>query len=72
MAAGQVSTATEQDRRLLPGIRGVELRVRRVHAKFKFGGNKEDTHRRLIADQLEQRGSDLDKAARARLLDRTP
>lgn len=68
----QVSTATEQDRRLLPGIRGVELGVTGVRAKFKFGGNKEDTHRRLIADQLEQRGSDLDKAARARLLDRTP
>ena len=41
----------------LPGIRGIELTVTDVRAKFKYGGNKEAAHVREIADRLEERGA---------------
>ncbi|GGM44349.1 FMN-binding negative transcriptional regulator [Dactylosporangium sucinum] len=56
--------------RLLPGIRGIELTVTSVTAKFKFGGNKTVEHRRVLADRLAERGGPLDAAARAHLLRR--
>jgi transcriptional regulator len=65
-----VEAHEEPDRRLLPGIRGIELTVTDVRAKFKYGGNKEAAHVREIADRLEERGSRADLAARDHALRR--
>jgi transcriptional regulator len=65
-----VSAEEDPDRRLLPGIRGIELTVTDVRAKFKYGGNKEPEHVREIADRLEERGTRADIAARDHALRR--
>jgi transcriptional regulator len=65
-----VSAEEAPDRRQLPGIRGVELTVTGVRAKFKYGGNKTAEHVREIADRLEERGSRADIAARDHALRR--
>jgi transcriptional regulator len=65
-----VSEGAEYDRRLLPGIRGIELTITDVRAKFKYGGNKDAGHRGEIAGRLEERGSRADIAARGHLLRR--
>lgn len=66
-----VSVATESDRRQLPGIRGIELTVTGVRAKFKYGGNKTPEHRGTIAAHLSDRHGPMDAAARGHLLRRT-
>jgi transcriptional regulator len=58
------------DRRLLPGIRGLELTVTAVRAKFKYGGNKEAAHRAQIGERLAERAGPLDEPAREHLLRR--
>lgn len=60
----------EHFRRRLPGIRGLELTVTAVRAKFKYGGNKEPAHRELLAAQLAERAGPGDAAARDHLLRR--
>ena len=65
-----VEAHEDPDRRQLPGIRGIELTVTGVRAKFKYGGNKETTHVREIADRLEERGTRADLAARQHALRR--
>lgn len=65
-----LAEGAEGDRRLLPGIRGIELTVTDVRAKFKYGGNKTAEHRGDIAARLEERGSRADIAARSHLLRR--
>lgn len=62
--------AEEHVRRRLPGIRGLELTVTSVRAKFKYGGNKEPGHRELLAQRLAERDGPADVAARAHLLRR--
>ncbi|ANN20357.1 transcriptional regulator [Amycolatopsis orientalis] len=62
-----VSATEAPDKRLLPGIRGVELTVTGVRAKFKFGGNKQPADRARIDAELERRGGPLDAWARAQL-----
>ena len=64
-------TAVESDRRQLPGIRGLRLRVEAVRAKMKYGGNKTAEHRAVIADRLAGRDAPGDRAAREHLLRRT-
>jgi transcriptional regulator len=64
------SEADEADRRLLPGIRGLELAVTNVRAKFKYGGNKAVEVRERIADRLAERDGPQDNAARQHVLDR--
>lgn len=49
--------------RLLPGIRGVRLRVLAVEAKFKYDDAKPVAHRERVSGRLEQRGQRLDAAA---------
>jgi transcriptional regulator len=66
-----VSVATESDRRQLPGIRGIELTVTGVRAKFKYGGNKSPEHRGTIAAYLADRDGPMDAAARDHLRRRT-
>jgi transcriptional regulator len=70
--SGRLPVAAEEDpdRRLMPGIRGLELTVTGVRAKFKYGGNKEADHVREIADRLEERGTRADIAARDHALRR--
>jgi transcriptional regulator len=60
----------DPDRRLLPGIRGLELTVTEVTAKFKVGGNKTAPVRAGIARRLAERGTPADVRARANLLRR--
>jgi transcriptional regulator len=65
-----VEAHEDPDRRQMPGIRGIELTVTGVRAKFKYGGNKEADHVHAIADRLEARGSRADLAARGHALRR--
>lgn len=60
----------EHVRRRLPGIRGLELTVTAVRAKFKYGGNKEPAHREELARRLAGRAGPGDAAAREHLLRR--
>lgn len=56
--------------KLFGGIRGIQLRVTDVRAKFKFGSNRTEDHRRVIAGKLAERGRPLDLEARANLMRR--
>ena len=51
-------------------IRGLRLTVTDVRAKFKFGGNRTQQHRDVVANNLGERGSGLDREARAYTLTR--
>ncbi|WP_020667961.1 FMN-binding negative transcriptional regulator [Amycolatopsis nigrescens] len=64
-----VSTNTLSDKRLLPGIRGIELTITEVRAKFKFGGNKPAAQRAQIADHLSTRATPRDLTSLPHLLD---
>lgn len=65
------STAVESDRRQLPGIRGLRVRIDHVRAKQKYGGNKPVDQRLAIAARLAERNGPGDPGARERLLKRT-
>ena len=54
----------------LAAIRGLELEIVDVRAKFKFGGNKTPEHRLRIAERLAERGGANDRDAREHLLRR--
>lgn len=54
----------------LRAIRGLELDIVDVRAKFKFGGNKTAEHRLRIAERLLRRAEGNDLAARGHLLRR--
>lgn len=49
------SSSREEDRRQLPGIRGVRVRIEQVRAKQKYGGNKPEAQRRQIAARIADR-----------------
>jgi transcriptional regulator len=51
-------------------IRGIRLTVTDVRAKFKFGGNRTEQHREVVAQKLGERGRGLDREARAYTLTR--
>lgn len=55
---------------LLGSIRGIQLTVTEVRAKFKFGGNRSIEHRQVVAAKLQERGRSLDLEARGHLLRR--
>jgi transcriptional regulator len=55
-------------RQMLRQIRGIELRITDVRAKFKFGGHKPAGRRREIADRLGERAQGLDPVVRDILL----
>lgn len=63
------TTDVESDRRQLPGIRGLRIRIEDVRAKQKYGGNKSVEERRSIARRLEERDAAGDRGARARMLE---
>jgi transcriptional regulator len=67
-ARAAVSAAAESpDRRLLPGIRGIEFTITGVRAKFKFGGNRTAEDRERIGGRLAERDGRLDAEALAQL-----
>ncbi|MGW5722279.1 FMN-binding negative transcriptional regulator [Amycolatopsis sp. NPDC003865] len=66
-ARAPVSASEAPDRRLLPGIRGIEFTITGVRAKFKFGGNKTAGDRARIGDRLAERDGRLDQEALAQL-----
>ena len=54
----------------LASIRGIRLTVTDVRAKFKFGANRPQQHRRVVAEKLGARGEPLDLEARDQVLRR--
>ena len=40
----------------LLGILGIEIHVEQVSAKFKYGGNVDEAHRRAVVERLRERG----------------
>ena len=51
----------------LQAIRGLRIAVDEVRAKFKYGGNVDEPHRRAVAARLAERDGPGDRAAFARL-----
>ncbi|MFG1641855.1 FMN-binding negative transcriptional regulator [Amycolatopsis sp. NPDC049252] len=66
-ARAEVSATDAPDRRLLPGIRGIEFTITGVRAKFKFGGNRTEEDRERIGTRLAERDGRLDAEALAQL-----
>ncbi|UOX86162.1 FMN-binding negative transcriptional regulator [Amycolatopsis sp. FBCC-B4732] len=66
-ARAAVSATEAPDKRLLPGIRGIEFTITGVRAKFKFGGNKTAEDRDRIGARLTERGGRLDTEAATQL-----
>lgn len=58
-----VETGDNPDTRQFPAIRGLEMRVERVRAKTKFGGNRTLAHREKVKALLDARGGPLDPEA---------
>jgi transcriptional regulator len=54
----------------LGSIRGIRLTVTDVRAKFKFGANRTQQHRRAVAQKLAERGGPLDLEAREHVMRR--
>jgi transcriptional regulator len=50
----------------LAAIRGIEIAIGEVRAKFKYGGNVDRAHRVAVAERLEARGAPGDGAAARR------
>lgn len=59
----EVGPDTEPYGRMLPGIRGIRLKVLRVDAKFKYDDSNPTDHRERVIGDLEQRGQGLDPGA---------
>ena len=47
----------------LLGILGISINVEQVSAKFKYGGNVDEPHRRAVVERLQARGGPGDDAA---------
>lgn len=62
--AGGLVDPLEHARRFA-AIRGIVIEIDEVRAKFKYGANVDEAHRRRVADGLEARGGPGDAAARA-------
>jgi transcriptional regulator len=54
----------------LLGILGISVAVEKVSAKFKYGGNVDEPHRRAVVERLEARGAPGDEAADAHVVRR--
>ena len=60
-----VADPGQEHRRRLSAIRGLVLHVDDVAAKFKYGGNVDEAHRRAVLERLEDRDRPGDAAAAA-------
>ncbi len=58
-----VADPTEAHAAKLSAILGIEIRVEQVLAKFKYGGNVDEAHRRAVVERLRTRGGPGDGAA---------
>lgn len=54
-----------EHRERLGTIRGIRIAIEEVRAKFKYGGNVDEEHRRHVIGRLEERGGPADLAAAA-------
>ncbi len=54
----------------LLGILGIAISVEQVSAKFKYGGNVDEAHRRSVVERLRERGGRGDEAAAAHVVRR--
>jgi transcriptional regulator len=54
------------------GILGIEIPVEQVSAKFKYGGNVDELHRRAVVERLHGRCGPGDEAAAGHVLRRLP
>ena len=59
----EVADPSEAHAAKLRGILGIEIRVERVSAKFKYGGNVDEAHRMAVVARLRERGGPGDAAA---------
>lgn len=66
----EVADPAEVHATKLTGILGIEIRVSRVLAKFKYGGNVDAAHRRAVVTRLHERGGPGDEAAAEHVLRR--
>jgi transcriptional regulator len=58
-----VADPAESHAARLLGILGITIRVEEVSAKFKYGGNVDEPHRRAVVERLRRRGAPGDDAA---------
>jgi transcriptional regulator len=58
-----VADPAESHTAKLLGILGIEVRIEHVSAKFKYGGNVDEPHRRAVVDHLHERGGPGDDDA---------
>ncbi len=58
-----VADPSEAHAAKLTAILGIEIRVEHVSAKFKYGGNVDEAHRRAVVERLRARGGTGDEAA---------
>ena len=61
----EVADPSEAHAAKLTAILGIEIRVEQVSAKFKYGGNVDEAHRRAVVERLRARGGAGDEAAAA-------
>ena len=66
----EVADPAESDAAQLLGILGIEIAVEQVAAKFKYGGNVDEAHRRAVAQRLQQRHRRGDAAAAGHVMRR--
>jgi transcriptional regulator len=66
----EVADPAEAHGSKLLGILGMEIRVEQVSAKFKYGGNVDEEHRRAVAERLARRGGPGDDEAAGHLMRR--
>ena len=66
----EVADPAEVHAAKLMGILGIEIRVSQVLAKFKYGGNVDQAHRRAVVARLNGRGDPGDEAAAEHVLRR--
>jgi transcriptional regulator len=59
----EVADPGESHAAKLLGILGIAITVEQVSAKFKYGGNVDEPHRRAVVEHLHQRGGPGDAAA---------
>ena len=67
-----VSDPGESHAAKLLGILGIAISVEQVSAKFKYGGNVDEAHRRTVVERLRERGGRGDEAAAAHAVRRLP
>ncbi len=65
-----VADPGEAHRTKLLAILGIEISVEHVTAKFKYGGNVDETHRRAVVARLREHGGPGDAAAATHVLRR--